>query len=519
MRTVQSAWGALDGKRRALLTRCEKYAGFTLPQICTPPGYNENNTELQHDYQSVGAQAVNNLANKLVLALFAPSRPFFRLDLPSDLLQRLLSQGGITQSDLENKLAVGEKAAVKLLDSLGSRPKLYEAVKHLIVTGNVLLKLGAKKTDPLRVLGLKKYVVKRNMEGKWIDLIVKECVLFDELDPSAQAFLQKLTDRFNNIDPNSPETVPKVDHFTRLTWNSEQQKYVLTQHVDEWELADDKFRGAYTERECPYRPLTWELGDENDYGTGLVEQCTGDFAALSILSEAEVQAAVLASEFRWLVNPAGMTKPEDLQSSGNGAALPGVQNDVIPLSAAAAGVGQALQIVDNINTKYVNRIGQVFVLTGSVIRDAERVTAEEVRLVANDLETSLGGTYSRLAIDFQLPLAFWLVKMSGVNLNGTGIEPTIITGLDALSRNGDLENMKLCLQDLAGVSTLPPAMIRVLKMDNISTDIFSARGIDSTRYVKTQQEQQADDAREQQAALAQQVARPVAQAAVNQQGT
>ncbi|WP_429498858.1 portal protein [Robbsia andropogonis] len=73
--TVQRKWSAMDGRRKALLLRCQKYAGFTLPTICTPDGYNENLEELQTDYQSVGAQGVNNLTNKLMLALFAPSRP------------------------------------------------------------------------------------------------------------------------------------------------------------------------------------------------------------------------------------------------------------------------------------------------------------------------------------------------------------------------------------------------------------------------------------------------------------
>jgi hypothetical protein len=136
---------------------------------------------------------------------------------------------------------------------------------------------------------------------------------------------------------------------------------------------------------------------------------------------------------------------------------------------------------------------------------------------ANELETSLGGVYSRLAVDFQLPMAFWLVKRTGVDLGGTQITPMVITGLDALSRNGDLDNLKLCLQDLAAVSGMPPQALAVLNLDAIAKAIFAGRGVDYSQYVKTADQQKADMENAQQAALAQQVARPVASAVMSGQ--
>lgn len=507
--TVQKKWSAMDGQRKALLVRCQKYAAFTLPTICTPEGYNENLEELQTDYQSVGAQGVNNLTNKLMLALFAPSRPFFRLDVPSDLLKRLMGQQGFDPTQFQSLLSVAEQNCIRALDQMGVRPKLYEALKHLIITGNVLLILG----KPMRTLGLKKYVVKRSQSGQVIEIIIKEDVLFDELSKKAQEYLREKAARFRDMQLDDDGNCCSVAHYTHILWDG--TNYNETQHVDEFELADPAFVGKYTEETLPYRVLTWELHDENNYGTGLVEQIAGDLAALSALSQAEVEAAILASQFRWLVNPAGQTKPEDLEASENGAALPGVQNDVIPLM---TGTGQALQQIDVTNSKYVNRIGRTFLIGSAVIRDAERVTAEEVRMQANELETSLGGVYSRLAIDFQLPLAYWLVAdTGGVDIKGTAIKPTVITGLDALSRNGDLDNLKLCLQDMAAVSGLPPQMQFILKLDAIANAIFAGRGVNPNIYIKSPDQQAADLQNQQQMALAQQVARPVAQAVMSGQ--
>jgi Bacteriophage head to tail connecting protein len=511
--SAQGAWESLALLRQPLLTRCEKYSAFTLPTILTPPGYNEQTEELQTDFQSVGAQGVNNLANKLMLALFAPSRPFFRYQIDPNLAAKLQAQLKIDPTGLQKLLAEAERGCIRMLDSMGVRPKLYEAMKHLIVTGNCLLILGGKNDVPMRVLSLKRFCVKRSMSGKILQIVIHETVRFDELDDKVQAIAKQASAKYAAADPNDPQSCPEVKYFTWVRWDGK-ENYLVTHHVDDIDLPHDEFAGKYTEETLPYRPLTWELHDDNDYGTGLVEQQSGDLASLSMLSEAEVKGAILASEFRWLVNPAGQTRPEDIENSENGAALPGTKDDVIPLN---SGTGQSMQYIDNVATKYINRIGKAFLLGSAVVRDAERVTAEEIRMQANELETSLGGVYSRLAIDFQSPMAYWLTKLAGVSLGKTAITPMVITGLDALSRNGDLDNLKLALQDLAAVSGMPPQALAVLNLTAIAQAIFMGRGVSFDEYVKSDAQQQQDlqDANAQ--ALAQQVARPVAQAVMSGQ--
>ena len=515
-RTAEEAWAHLEGLRQPLLTRCEKYSAFTLPTLITPPGYNEQLEELQTDYQSVGAQGVNNLANKLMLALFAPSRPFFRYQIDPKLANDLQQKLKVNPADIQEMLAEAERQCIRMLDSMGVRPKLYEAVKHLIVTGNCLVILGDKKGDvPMRVLSLKRYCVKRSMTGKVIKIVIHEKVRFDELEKDVQDHLRTQNVKFATADTSDYNKCPEVKYYTMVEWDGE-KNYTVSHHVDEFQLPQEVFGGKYTEQTLPYRALTWELHDENDYGTGLVEQIAGDLASLSMLSEAEVKGAILASEFRWLVNPAGVTRPEDVEDSENGAALPGTKDDIIPLN---SGTGQSMQYIDTVAVKYINRIGKAFLLGSAVVRDAERVTAEEIRMQANELETSLGGVYSRLAVDFQSPMAFWLTSLTGVNIKGEGIKPLVITGLDALSRNGDLDNLKLALQDLAAVSGMPPQALAVLRLDSIAQAIFSGRGVPFKEYVKTPEEQAQDLQNEQQAALAQQVARPVAGAVLSGQPT
>lgn len=469
-------WSQLDGERQAFLRRLELYAAYTLPKLCPPIGYNQNSDELSHDFQSVGAQSANHLANKLMLALFAPSRPFFRAD-PDPANQKEIDKLGVPAEKVTEMLAAAEKAAVNELDRMAIRPKLYEAIKHLIVLGNTLLCLDEDEKTA-RVIGIKKYCVRRSQSGKILELLIMDPVLFDELDPAVQAAV-------NGYAKFQPDREVVLYKWIRRNPVGD---YEMTQWVDSFQLPK-AFNGKWPEKTLPYRVLTWDLSDDAHYGTGLVEDYKADFAGLSTLSKAQVIGAVLASEFRWLVNPSGVTAPEDFEKSENGSAIPGSKDDISLVQSGKAG---DLQTSMAMAQEYVQRIGRGFLLGSQVTRDAERVTAEEIRMTANELETALGGAYSRLAVDFQLPLAYFLMKAIGMGIDGSGFTPSIVTGLEALSRTGDLEELKLWLADLVAVANIPPALQATLKMRAIATDLAAPRRINVSTYLKSDDEIAAD---------------------------
>lgn len=498
--TASGRWTQLNGMRQGLITRCEGYSGLTIRKLCLPDGYDQNSSDLQHDWQSVGAQAVNHLANKMMLALFAPSRPFFKLD-PTPELKKDLEAVNSSASDLTDALAEGERQAIKELDQTSSRPKLYEVLKHLIVTGNVLLCLH----EDMRVMGIKTFCVKRNAEGKVMEILIREKLCFDELDPKAQAEVGPWT-----------SAASQPDHKVCLfKWFRRQPngKFLMDTWVDDRKLSRD-FSGAWPEEKLPYRVLTWDLADDSDYGTGLVEDYSGDFQALSALSEAEITAAILASEYRWLVNPAGMTKAEDFANAPNGAAIPGQEKDI---NIVQAGKGGDLQTIGTIGERYVRRIGQGFLLGSAVTREAERVTALEIQMQAQELETSLGGAYSRIAVDLQKPIAVWLLARIKFSYNGKQLVPIIITGLDALSRNGDLDALRLFLADVAQVTSLPPQVAAYLKKTAIFSAMAAGRGLKASDFVYTEEEVTQMQQQAQQQAMQQQAAQIGMQAAVDQQ--
>lgn len=490
--TAEGRWLELSGARQPFISRCELYASYTLPKICPPEGYDQNTHELSHDFQAVGAQSVNHLANKIMLASFAPSRPFFRAD-PNDATSKEMLKAGVSEATVALALAQIEKGAVRKLDQLAMRPKLYEVIKHLIITGNVLLFLD--KDEP-RVMGIKKYCVRRSASGKIVEILIGDRVRVDELSEAVRRAIKE----------KRPET--EVNHY-RWIRRDANGDYRMEQWVDSEKLPAN-FNGKWPEDRMPYRVLTWDLSDGADYGTGLVEDYRPDFAALSALSRAQVIGAVLASEFRWLVNPAGLTKPEDLAQSENGSALPGQDGDI---TLVQSGKSQDLQTTLQIGSEYVNRIGRGFLLGGQLIRNAERVTAEEIRLLANELETALGGAYSRLAVDIQLPMARWLIAQLDDTVN-QNIEPTVVTGLDALSRSGDLEELKALFADLGALATLPEGLLRRIKFDEVMKIFAATRRIDVTKLLKSEQEVAQEVEQERQALMEQQAAEGAINASV-----
>lgn len=499
--TGAGRWQELDAKRRGMLTRSERYAELTIPSCCPEDHYNEGTDELSHSLNSVGAQAVNNLVNKMILAMFAPSRPFMRFELPRKDEQEILDALQLDKAAFREEMAIVEMDAVKELDAIGARPKLFDLMMHLIVTGNCLRYMDG---DVMRIIGIKDFVSRRNAKGEVVEIILRERVQVDELPPEIQVLAEKGRD-----------LEAEIDYYRWWKWDG--KVFQERQFLDAIEVMLPKYRGQYKREDMPAQHHVWRIADKSNYGIGHVEDSIGDLEGLDQLSEAEVNGAILASEFRWLANPGGMTRPEDIKTSRNGDVIPGSEGDLTLISAGP--VAASIQIVSACAEKYIRRIGGAFMLTSGVQRDAERVTAEEIRLLAQELETGLGGIYSRLAIDLQLPLAWWLMnRLENKVFDGTDFRPVIVTGLDALSRNGDLENMQLFLQDVIGITTMPPEVQQYLKLDSIFSALAAGRGLRSSEYVNNQSTVDQRNAAAQQAAQEQQTEQFATQTAIENQG-
>ena len=149
--TAASRWNNLQTHRSIYLRRAIDCSKLTIPSLI-PESDNyygwagQPDIKLKSLYQSVGARGSNGLSAKLLLALYPPSQPFFRLMVDKSKLDGYLQQTGNDEENVMSQLDIAlssmERQVLQKLDNLQARPALFEAIKHLVVGGNALLYVG-----------------------------------------------------------------------------------------------------------------------------------------------------------------------------------------------------------------------------------------------------------------------------------------------------------------------------------------------------------------------------------------
>ena len=217
------------------------------------------------------------------------------------------------------------------------------------------------------------------------------------------------------------------------------------------------------------------------------------------------------SKVLFLCNPNGTTRPRTLSQASNGSIVQGNAADVTVLQ--AAGKSQDLQIANQTIERIENRLAFAFMLNTAIQRPGERVTAEEIRYMAQELDAGISGLYSILSRELQLPLVRRLIhilrrkrKLPDFPRSETTGEPLIkekaVTGIEAIGRGDDLNKLIDFIQT-ANQALGPQAMAQFLNVEEALRRLAASGSIDTTNLVKTkaqlQQEAAAQAEAEQQA--------------------
>ena len=130
--------------------------------------------------------------------------------------------------------------------------------------------------------------------------------------------------------------------------------------------------------------------------------------------------------------------------------------------------------------------------------------------MAESLERGLAGVYSMLSAELQLPLirrVMHLMEREGdIPAVPKGlVEPQVTTGLEAIGRGNDKQRLTTFLQTVAA-SIGPEQFLQYINPSELIRRFAAADGIDTAGLVKDDQELQAEQAQQQQAMLAQQLA-------------
>jgi|TARA_R100000231_G_scaffold136850_1_gene112552 hypothetical protein len=468
---VAQQYSTMTTSRESFLKRAREASKLTIPTLIPESGHTYT-SDYPTPYQSIGARGVNNLASKMLMALLPPNSPFFRLIIDDFDLANLIGED--KRGPVEEGLAKIERAALHEIEAEAMRVPIYEALKHLIVGGNALLHLPNKGV--MRVFHLDSYTVKRDVQGNIIKIIVKETLSAKTLPVDLQKY----------VDITAEDSFKTYDLFTCI--KREAKRYEIFQEI-QGNPIEESF-GQYPLDQLPWIPLRFNRIDNEDYGRGFVEEYIGDLKSVEGLSQAIVEGSAAAAKVLFLVKPNGTTKLRTLAESPNGAIVAGDANDVSTLQLNKS---TDFRVANEMLQYLTNRLQFAFLMNSSVERQAERVTAEEIRYKAQELEMALGGVYSVLSQELQVPL----VKLLLARLTKQGkmpkfpkntVKPEIVTGVEALGRGQDLNKLATFLQYLQPLGQ--QIIAQEMNIGDYIDRLGASLGIDTSGLIKTSEEKQ-----------------------------
>ncbi len=506
--TAKDRYRKLETERNSFLDRARECAVLTIPSILPPSGFSSS-SKLPTPYQSLGARGVRVLASKLMLALF-PQIPFFNYRVEDSILRDL----GAKRGEIEAALASRERAVVAEVDHAVFRPVVFMCMQHLLVTGNALLNLPASPDERAKMYRLDQYVVRRDAAGNLLEIVIREEIDQTVLPPEILGVIlsnKQSGDRSGNTDGMTMEPTP-VELYTHI-YLTKDNKWETYQEVEGIILPGTV--GKYKKDELPYLALRFNNQPGESYGRSYAEEYLGDLDSLEALSEALVDGSAAAAKIVFLVDPAGTTQLKVIQEARSGDIRAGRADDVSVMQLQKS---QDLSIAKQQAEEIATRLSYAFMLHASVQRAGERVTAEEIRYLAADLDDGLGGVYTLFAADLQLPIVRLFERrmekrLGAKALDSKTVKPQVVAGLEAIGRGHDQRNLSTFVKEIIGMVG-PELALRYLNPREFMSRAAAAYNIDTEGLIPSEEEV----AQAEQQAQIQQIIAQLGPNAINQLG-
>jgi hypothetical protein len=492
---ARERYNQLSSSRQQFLDKAVECSELTLPYLIHEDTSSKpNHKSLNVPWQSVGAKCVVTLAAKLMLAILPPQTTFFKLQVREDKLGEDFSPE--IRSELDLSFSKMERMIMEYIAASNDRVAIHQALKHLIVGGNALIYMSK---DGLKTYPLSRYVVNRDGNGNVLEIVTKELISRKVLDielPEPQP---------NSVVDETGSDKDDVEVYTCVKLDKPSGRWIWYQEAFDKIIPNSRSTAPKTA--SPWLPLRFNTVDGEDYGRGRVEEFLGDLKSLDGLSQSLIEGAAAASKVVFLVSPSSTTKPATIAKAGNGAIVQGRPEDVAVIQ---VGKTADFSTAANMSQGIEKRLLEAFLVMN--IRNAERVTAEEVRLTQLELEQQLGGIFSLLTVEFLIPYLnrtlLVLQRSSEIpKLPKDIVRPTIVAGVNALGRGQDRESLTAFIGTIA--QTLgPEALMQFINPSEAIKRLAAAQGIDILNLVKTEEQiqeemQMAQQAQAQQALVEQ----------------
>lgn len=462
------------------LTAAEQFAKWSLPTVFTKDlsGMDGKRSSLHRDYQSLGAILINTASTKVVRALFPQGAPFFRF-VDSDELAGVVGELGI-QGEVPSVQAEIELAASSQVYKDEEYAAKLHATKLLMVTGNAL-EYRDKQRQRSHIYSIRDYAVKRNGSGDVMLIVLKERICVGDLPDEYRVQYDNKADY---------EDLELYTGICREVRDGGAVVYKVYQEVDNKPVGEPSY---YPEKQCPYTVLVWNRVNSEHYGRGLVEDYAGEFAKLSDLSKALTLYEVEAMRFVNMTSAASGVDIDKFEESGTG--------DIVQTSAPAGsnpgvwayegGVYQKIQVMQAEIASIEQRLARAFMYGGNT-RNAERVTAYEIRQNAQEAQEALGDAYSQLGSVWLTKLAYLyclelypqmqpLLDLQAMTLN-------VVVGTAALNKAAQNDRLLEATQSLQLIVPVLQGYTKRTNVDALIDTVFDSFGIKSAAFFYTEEQ-------------------------------
>ena len=459
-----------------LVLKYETYATWTIPSAF-PDNYlqgNKGNMDVKHDYQSMGALLVNFLSAKLTGLLFPVNQSFFKINF-SDELKAMQEQAGMDIAAAKSELVKLENKACQRLFLNASYAQLVQLMRYLIITGNALIK---REDGKLTIYSPRNFVQLRDNSGNVLDMVLRESVAYGTLPQEIRTVIGR-----------GKQDTDDVTIYTRIKRILVQNRvnYVVTQQIDGIGIGE---ASTYPEKLCPFIPVVWNLVNGDSYGRGMVEDYAGDFAKLSDLSRALTLYELDSCKVIKAVKPGSTV---DIDSINDAEVGEYVFADPTAIAAVESGEYQKIQQLGAEIQTIFQRLSLAFMYQGNT-RDAERVTAEEIKMNAMEADKALGGVYSQLAESTHIPLAYILCSEVDPDfilaVIGSEVQLEVLTGVTALGRAADVTKLLQAVQELAAIIPVLKQVSPRFDTERIVDQVLQAKGLTLDDLMLTEQQLQ-----------------------------
>lgn len=488
MKTAAARFSALSAARTTVLDRAREASRLTIPGLVPEAGQNEHYTPTQ-PFQSIGSNGLRALSARLLATLFPVNLPFFRLELSPFDAKKVQADKAQTDALLSQ---VSESTSA-LMEERNVRPVMAELLRHLIVAGNAVAHMPLDGRPKL--YRIDQFVLRRDLNGQWVEIIIQEKVYPSALPEDIRDFLGL------KIDNTKQEEA--IDLYTVVERRDDR--------VHEWQEAKGRVipesEGDAPAESSGWIAPRWLAVPGSDYGRSHVTEYIGDLLSLEDLHRSINQFATLASRVLYMVGPNAGIDPEELARAETGDYIYGDAEDVTSVGLDKT---QDFGVVRAVAETTEERVSRAFLIQS--FRNAERVTAEEIRAQSEELENTLGGSFSVLASELQAPIAtrylYIAQALERIPPVPPEITPKVITGLAALGRAAEVNRLRTFIGD-ATTMLSNPAVTEHFNIATLLTRLGNEHGVLGLDDLLKSEEQKAE---EMQAAMMQQTAMQTAPA-------